>query len=217
MDNQIEHHLPLITSRLVFAPKIFLAPPTITNRMEFPSISIYIETRDDSPVPEQCRAHTPAKRARTPREEQNCARTPPGEGASTPRASAIARPLRHINTTVVFANDMNLGPLSPLTGLEDETEQEDEPEDEPEQEDEPEKEDEDMLDSSEAENSDEGVEETSIPKPKGEAGRPCTGGYNLMKTLGWNQRIYESVQVSKCGAYMKESTHQSKVIRRKGC
>lgn len=226
MDNQIEHHLPLITSRLVFAPRIFLSPPTITNRMEFPSI--FIETRDDSPVPEQRHARTPAKastsktehhartpakrastpktehHARTTRAEQNRSRTP-AKRSSTPRASTIARPVQGINTAVAFANDMDLGNLSPLTGAEDETEDETEDEDE------------DMLDAIEAEHGDEGVEERLIPKPKGEAGRPCAGGYNLIKTLDWNQRVYDSVQVSKCRVYMKESTHQSLGIRRKGC
>ncbi|KAF8875210.1 hypothetical protein CPB84DRAFT_1631322, partial [Gymnopilus junonius] len=32
-----------------------------------------------------------------------------------------------------------------------------------------------------------------ISKPKGEASRPGRGGYNLFKTLGWNQRTYNSV------------------------
>jgi hypothetical protein len=177
--------------------------------MEFPSI--YIETRDDSPVPEQRRARTPAnfnlKRARTPvkrastpktehrartpskyattpRAEQNRSRTP-GKLANTPRTSAIARPVQRINTAVVFADDMDLSNLSPLTGSEDEDE------------DKPEEEDEDMLDASEEEHSD---EERLIPKPKGEAGR-LTGGYSLFETLGWNQRIYDTVQVSKCGIY----------------
>jgi hypothetical protein len=151
MDNQIEHHLPLITSRIVFAPRIFLSPPTVTNRMEFPSI--YIETRDDSPVPEQRRAHN---RASTPKAKHH-ARTP-GKLASTLKTSAIARPVQRINTAVVFANDMDLDNLSPLTEAEDE----------------PEEEDEDMLDEREVEytSSNDGVEEGLIPKPKGEAGRP---------------------------------------------
>jgi len=198
--------------------------------MKFPSINIAI--RDDSPVPEQPRARTPAKRASTPRAEQHRARTPakhastpraeqnrsrtPGKRAGTPRASAITRPVRRINTAVVFASNLDLGPHSPLTDMDDDTEQEkEEPEEEDEEEeegdpkDEPKGEDEDMLDASEAEHSDEGVGEKLIPKPKGEAGRPCTGGYNLIKTLGWNQRTYDSVQVSKCGIYVKEFTHQS--------
>ena len=148
--------------------------------MEFPPI--YIETRDDSPVPEhraptsryararENRSSTPGRRASTPRasietrddspvpEHRAPAsryaragenRSSPGKRASTPRASALARPVRRNNTAVVFANDIDLGPLSPLTGMEDETEQEDEPE-----------EDEDMLD---VDHSDEGVEESLIP------------------------------------------------------
>jgi hypothetical protein len=91
MDAQIENHLPLITSRIVFAPRVFLRPPTITSRMEFPSINI--EARDDSPVPN---GHLPAGtpgRARTPKR---------------------ARPLGHINTVVAFDKDKDRNSLSPL-------------------------------------------------------------------------------------------------------
>jgi hypothetical protein len=35
-----------------------------------------------------------------------------------------------------------------------------------------------------------------IPKPRGQAGRPQSGGYNLQETLGWSKRTYDSVIVS---------------------
>jgi hypothetical protein len=75
MDNQIENHLPLITSIIVFATKVFPPPPTITSRMEFPFINV--EPREDSPIPENgehLRDRTPY-RARTPARETTCART----------------------------------------------------------------------------------------------------------------------------------------------
>lgn len=60
MDAQINRHLPLITARLVFAPKPSHPPPIITARMEFPSISFL----QRSPTPE---ARTTRSRASTPR------------------------------------------------------------------------------------------------------------------------------------------------------
>jgi hypothetical protein len=38
-----------------------------------------------------------------------------------------------------------------------------------------------------------------IPKPKGEAGRSNSGGYNLMDALGWEEKRYHEFTVSyKC-------------------
>ena len=234
MDNQIENHLPLITSRLVFAVKDFPSPPTISHRMEFPSINI--EARDDSPVPEngghQNRAGTPVRRAATPsrraatpsrraatpsrraatpsrREVTPSRRATTPKRASTPKASANAHgPLRRSNTVglssaqenrVAFDKNMDVDSLtSPLTS-------EDEDMDELEETSGSEEED-DVIDG-------EGVGEKLIPKPKGEVGRPGRGGYNLVKALSWNQKIYDSVQVSKCGVYMKESISHQPITR----
>ncbi|KAF8898281.1 hypothetical protein CPB84DRAFT_1650767, partial [Gymnopilus junonius] len=35
-----------------------------------------------------------------------------------------------------------------------------------------------------------------IPKPKGEAGRPGSGGYSLQEVLAWSEKTYETVVVS---------------------
>jgi hypothetical protein len=51
MDAQIERHQPLITARLVFAPKAFPPPPIISARMEFPPISV-LQQYKRSPTPE---------------------------------------------------------------------------------------------------------------------------------------------------------------------
>jgi hypothetical protein len=202
MDTQIENHLPLITSRLVFASKVFPSPSTITSRMEFPSINI--EARDDSPVPEngehQHRAGTPDRSATTLKRASTLRATP--KRAGTPRASAIAhRPLQRINVvgpSSTQGNAFDFDSLSPLTEDEDMDKHEE-------------------TSASEAEH-EEGVGEGLIPKPKGEVNRPGRGGYNLIKALGWNQKTYDSVLVSKCGIYMKKSTsHQSQGTRHKGC
>lgn len=34
-----------------------------------------------------------------------------------------------------------------------------------------------------------------IPKPRGQAGSPGRGGYNLRKTLGWEQVVYDDLLV----------------------
>jgi len=199
MDAQIENHLPLITSRLVFAPKVYQSPPTITLRMEFPSI--HIDARDDSPVPENgghqhrtgtpMRASTPRatpRRASTPKATPKRASTPKAttKRASTPRASAVARrPPQHIKTAVTFDENMDLDSLSPLTDDEDTEGLE-------------------KIGASEAEDEGDGdVNEGLILKPKGEVGRPGLGGYNLIKALDWSQKMYESVYVSKCGIYAR--------------
>jgi hypothetical protein len=55
----------------------------------------------------------------------------------------------------------------------------------------------------------EGVGGVLIPKPKGDVSRPGRGGYNLCKKLGWNQKTYDSVLVSK-SEYKRESiSHQT--------
>lgn len=53
--------------------------------------------------------------------------------------------------------------------------------------------------------------EGMIPKPKGEVGRPGGGGYTLFKVLDWNQKTYDNVHVSKCGAY--EGIYFSSITR----
>ncbi|KAF8879672.1 hypothetical protein CPB84DRAFT_1626915, partial [Gymnopilus junonius] len=35
-----------------------------------------------------------------------------------------------------------------------------------------------------------------IPKPKGEAGHPGSGGYSLQEVLAWSEKTYETVVVS---------------------
>ncbi|PPQ93401.1 LOW QUALITY PROTEIN: hypothetical protein CVT25_004684 [Psilocybe cyanescens] len=62
------------------------------------------------------------------------------------------------------------------------------------------------VDSSDSQSGDEEDEEDElesgselvklIPKPKGEAGRPGSGGYNLQEELAWSERTYEAVVVS---------------------
>ncbi|KAF8877572.1 hypothetical protein CPB84DRAFT_1661512, partial [Gymnopilus junonius] len=37
-----------------------------------------------------------------------------------------------------------------------------------------------------------------IPKPKGEAGHPGSGGYSLQEVLAWSEKTYETVVVSTC-------------------
>jgi hypothetical protein len=180
MDAQIENHLPLITSRIVFAPKVFSSPPSITPRMEFPSI--HIEARDDSPVPEygghqQRRAGTPAttlKRASTPSSSAKAHGSPRHSNAVGPSSAQVNR--------VTFDENMDLDSLSSLTDDEDMDVFEE-------------------TEASEVEHDGEGAGEELIPKPKGEVGRPGRGGYNLFKALGWNQKTYDNVLVSKCGVY----------------
>ncbi len=62
MDAHIERHQPLITARLIFAPKTLPPPPIITARMEFPSFSIP-NTRERSLTP----ARDPPNHAPTPK------------------------------------------------------------------------------------------------------------------------------------------------------
>jgi hypothetical protein len=180
MDTQIENHLPLITSRVVFAPKVFLRPPTITSRMEFPSIDV--EPRDDSPAPENghLRAGTP-KRARTP----GRAHTPGPENsrARTPgRAGTPARDATNLKQTkVTFDNSRGSSPL---------TEKSDSDTDE-------------EISGNEVDHVDNGGE-GMIPKPKGEVGRPGGGGYTLSKALDWNMKTYDNIHVSN-RVFMKES------------
>ena len=64
MDAQIDRHQPLITARLVFAPKAFPSPPIISARMEFPSISV-LQQYERSPTPE-ARMCSTSRRAATP-------------------------------------------------------------------------------------------------------------------------------------------------------
>src|SRR5271168_156860 len=188
MDAHIERHQPLITARLIFGPREFPPPPIITARMEFPSISIP-QHRERSitpnPVTSEKRASTP-KRHSTPKRTSTPKRNPTPQ-PSTPESNMFvdttpkraATPKRHATPqcgatpstarrrgTSVAFEDMG----SPLSGLSDE---------------------EDELEL-------EGDMETSkkIPKPQGEVGRPHFGGYSLQEALGWNDKNYNSVNVS---------------------
>jgi hypothetical protein len=66
----------------------------------------------------------------------------------------------------MFDDEMDTGPLSPLTQ------------------------------ESESENEDDDVQSGKIKKPRGGPGRPGGKGYNLQSELDWNDRTYESVLVS---------------------
>jgi hypothetical protein len=192
MEAQIENHLPLITARLVFAPKVFPSPPTIAPRMEFPSINI--EGREDFHVPEngghQRRAGTPARCATTPKQ------------ASTPEASAIGLepvwrsrtvgPLSARESKIAFDENMERDSLSSLIEDEDMDEE---------------------TGTSDAEHDvigGEGVGGGLILKPKSDVSRPGRGGYNLFKVLGWKQKIYASVLVSNAEHILRETrSHQT--------
>src|SRR5271156_58639 len=109
MDAQIEAHLPLITQRIAFAPKVFPAPPVITARMEFPAVTI--SHRDFTP-PLSLDTKTGSKRRATPRRE------------TTPRPEKIPRPENTPRHSVTFDDYADTGPLSPLTtDTEDEEDQ----------------------------------------------------------------------------------------------
>jgi hypothetical protein len=187
MDAHIERHQPLITARLIFAPKALPPPPIITARMEFPSFSIpqYENPRERSLTPAMDtpnRAPTP-KRHPTPQRDATPARKRlrknsvtfennmdvdrDSDTATTPKRRSTPR--RSPGISVALENDGDPG--SPLTAMSDE-------DGEPESEEDGE------------------VNSTKIPKPPGEAGRPQSGGYNLQDKLGWNDKTYESVMVS---------------------
>jgi hypothetical protein len=78
MDAQIERHQPLITSRLVFAPKAFPPPPIITARKEFPSISVPQKHRRSATPEIRIPRKTPKRRHAT----LKSASTPNRRGAS---------------------------------------------------------------------------------------------------------------------------------------
>lgn len=189
MDAQFERHQPLITARLIFAPKVLPPPPIIAARMEFPSFSI---PQYRSPTPETLGKHSSTPKRHAPKH----ASTP--KRHSTPQRDAIevdsdttsqrtstpkrhATPRRPEGTSVAFEIDEDLG--SPLSSLSDD-------------------------EGPESEKDGEG--NSKIPKPPGEAGRPQSGGYNLQDKLGWNDRTYESVVVSMRKVYEKYSdqTHR---------
>ena len=160
-------------------------------QIEFPSINI--ETRDDSPVPEngghqQRRTGTPAT---TPKQASTARSSAKAHGS--PRHSNRVGPSSARENRVTFDKNMDIDSLSSLTEDEDMDELEE-------------------TGVSEVELDEvivgEGAGEGLIPKSKGEVGRPGHGGYNLFKALGWNQKTYDNVLVSKC-RYIKESTsHQ---------
>lgn len=72
----------------------------------------------------------------------------------------------HAHAISNLINEMDTGPLSPLTQ------------------------------ESESENEDDDVQSGKIKKPRGGPGRLGGKGYNLQSELDWNDRTYESVLVS---------------------
>jgi hypothetical protein len=97
MDAQIDRHQPLITARLVFAPKALPPPPIISARKEFPPISV-TQQYERSPTPE---VRTSRKYSSTPNSDVDLGTT-----------SRSRRPTP-INTRAVAFKDVDMG--SPLT------------------------------------------------------------------------------------------------------
>ena len=163
---------PLITARLVFAPKAFPPPPIIGACMEFPSINVHqqyeclpspeIRTPRKHSLAPPKRQHTTPKRASTP---QKVPKRNMDVNLETPHRHTASRHPMPIDTqrTVAFEDD---GPLMPLSDEDDELE------------------------------SEEDGEVGKIPKPPGEASHPQSGGYRLQEKLGWNERTYQSITVS---------------------
>jgi hypothetical protein len=168
MDAQIGRHQPLITARLVFAPKTFSPPPIITARMEFPSISIPSLTpkkRHTTPKSTSSRYSTP-RRDTTPKRKQAPESDMDVDSETRPKRASTPT----IDTRfVAFEKYVDLGsPLSPLPNKEGD----------------------------ELESVEDGEVSKKIPKPPGEVGRPQSGGYNLQEKLSWNDKTYESIIVS---------------------
>jgi hypothetical protein len=115
MDDQIERHQPLITARLVFAPKAFPPPPIIASRMEFPFISVPHQY-ERSPTPE---IRTPRKNSLTSKRQH-----PTSKIASGSTSNRSSTPQRHTTpraTTPRHAASENyVDSGSPLTELSDE-------------------------------------------------------------------------------------------------
>src|SRR5271154_1780514 len=101
-DAQIESPLPLITQRITFAPKSFPPPPVITARMEFPMITV--SHRDFTPpLSTDLDPKAGSRHRATPRREK------------TPLSGQKRR-----EHSVMFDDEMDTGPLSPLTESETE-------------------------------------------------------------------------------------------------
>lgn len=114
MDAQIERHQPLITARLVFAPKTFPPPPIIAARMEFPAFSIP-QYRERSSTPD-----TPGERSSTPKRYA----TPKRTSMPSRRDANPVRKRRPRGTSVTFENNMDSE--SSLSSLSDEDDEDSE-------------------------------------------------------------------------------------------
>jgi hypothetical protein len=195
MDVHIDRHQPLITARLIFAPKALPPPPIIAARMDFPTFSIP-QYREWSPTHENPgersltpKRHTTPKRAPTPKRQKRLQRHSVSRTVTFENNMDVDRdsdtattPKRRLATSqgvsAALEIDGDLG--SPLTSLSDED--------------------------GELESEEDGeMNSTRIPKPPGEAGRPQSGGYSLQDKLGWNDKTYESVIVRRSKVYMKDS------------
>ena len=178
MDAQIDRHQPLITARLVFAPKVSPPPPIISARMEFPSISIP-QQYERSPTPEVRPPRTTSRRAATPARRPTPTPEVRPPRTTSRRAATPARRPTPINTQRAENPeediDLDLGsPLTPTPG-----------------------------DSEELDSEEDGESSTKVPKPSGMAGRPQSGGYNLQDKLGWNDTTYQRILVSLLNASLR--------------
>ena len=119
MDAQIERHQPLITARLVFAPKTFPPPPIITARMEFPSINVP-QHHQRSPTPEI----TPKRRHTTPKSTYSMdvdLETTPRRAATPTRHPMPKDTQRSRGASVTFQDNIDLeSPLTTLTESDEE-------------------------------------------------------------------------------------------------
>ena len=122
MDAQIERHQPLITPRLVFAPKASSPPPIISARMEFPSISVpsFIQKKRNTTPKSAPNRHSTPRRDAT--QEKQAPESNMDVDFETRPKHALTIDTRR---SVTFKNHEDLGsPLSPLPNEDDELESE---------------------------------------------------------------------------------------------
>jgi hypothetical protein len=118
MDAHIKRHQPLITARLIFAPKSLFPPPIITTQMEFPLFSIP-QYREWSPPPKNPREHSLTPERHTTLKHAPPLRHPTPQCDATPTRKRLEKNfVTFEDNSVTVVDDEDMG--SPLTSLSDE-------------------------------------------------------------------------------------------------
>ncbi len=180
MNTKVQQHQPLISRQILFASQALPPPPIISRRMECGIRLLRHRLQHGATDSSMSRGIVPP---RSPVSTFTMAPASATLPPSSSRFSAHPRPLLQREPTP-FSLRKNGAPSSTPGEFSVRFQQDEDNES--------------WVESEDGDNN----EERKIPKPRGEPGRPGSGGYRLEDKLGWNKATFEAITVRKSPMFM---------------